>query len=845
MSVKRTILGSLSRKRLIELAYAFEADFGPTGLSKDDLIDGLSRLRRTKLADLLPQLSRDELKTACGYLGLPMDGREKQVLIDRIVAQDDGVATTGGPLDSGTRAHESTPTSPRRRAGNGRTTNGGDGQPMENQHHDEPMRLAATDSRQGKNSGGAGASATGASGAMPRPASAVRLGPDNPHPLSTLRTELVWDGKYDEYGSRRDVDVAGCAMPLQKIETIDEPRSRAEAQGSLFDAKKAHLDDFRNMLIWGDNKLVAASLLRQLRGKVNLIYIDPPFDVGADFTTQVALGDDDDTVEKEQSLLEMVAYRDMWGRGTDSYLHMLAERLVLLRELLADNGSIYVHLGPGIGCYAKLLCDEIFGTSGLSAEIVWRRVTAHGDSQRWGVVHDYILFYTKGETFTWNPQYAPYSEDYISSKYRYKTEDGRVYRLDNLTSPHPRPNMTYEWRGHRPPPFGWRYELETMERLYREGRIELSKRPGGRPQLRRFLEEMPGVPVGTVWDDIAPVNSQAREDTGYDTQKPEKLLERIINASSNEGDLVADFFCGSGTTGVVAEKLGRRWLMSDLGRFAIHTTRKRLIELQRELHAEARPYRAFDVHNLGRYERQWWQKERLKGADAEHRRVVLEFYRAEPIQSSSPLIHGRKGNALVHIDSIDGMLTRSDVTEVAKAAKEVGAREVACLAWEFEMDLRLTTAALESELGLKIKLIPIPREIMEKNRKEPPPFLEMATLEAAPVISTREKRTTVDIKLTKFLPSLAEVPSKELAALKERAVKSGFDFIDFWAVDFDYHDGQPFNHHWQAYRTRNDRSLPTVSMQAYVYPKRGRYTACVKVIDIFGCDTSITVGVEV
>lgn len=251
------------------------------------------------------------------------------------------------------------------------------------------------------------------------------------------------------------------------------------------------------------------------------------------------------------------------------------------------------------------------------------------------------------------------------------------------------------------------------------------------------------------------------------------------------------------------------------------------------------------MFNLGRYERQWWQKERLHGADEEHRRIVLEFYKAEVLDNPpSPLIHGRKGSTLCHVDGIDSIFTRDEATAVAKAIKEAGAKEVACLAWEFEMDLRMECNRLEREHGIKIKLIQIPREIMEKNRKEPPPFLEVATLTAEPIYHNKKGERTVDIKLTSFIPSLAEVPTRELEALQERAVKSGFDFIDFWAVDFDHRNGAPFNHHWQDYRTRKDRSLKTVSDQQYVYPKKGRYTACVKVVDIFGCDTSISVGIK-
>jgi hypothetical protein len=365
-----------------------------------------------------------------------------------------------------------------------------------------------------------------------------------------------------------------------------------------------------------------------------------------------------------------------------------------------------------------------------------------------------------------------------------------------------------------------------------------------------FLGENYELPDGKIPEDwwqmaIAarfPVDGLKR--TGYATEKPWQLVDRIIRTCTQEGDLVADLFCGSGTTGAVAEMSGRRWIMSDLGRFAVHTSRKRLIQAQRQLHQDERPYRAFDLLNLGRYERQWWQKERLQGADDEHRRVVLEFFKAEILSNPpSGLLHGRKGASLCHVDGIDSIFTREEAAEVAKAAADAGAKEVYCLSWEFEMDLRIECDRLERERGILIKLITIPREIMEKNRTSPPPFLEVATLTAKPVVSKEEGANVVDIKLESFIPSLAEVPSKELEALKERAVKSGFDFIDFWAVDFDFEDGQPFHHDWQDYRLKQDRSLKLQSEQRYRYPGPGKYTACVKVVDIFGCDTSISVPV--
>jgi hypothetical protein len=329
------------------------------------------------------------------------------------------------------------------------------------------------------------------------------------------------------------------------------------------------------------------------------------------------------------------------------------------------------------------------------------------------------------------------------------------------------------------------------------------------------------------------------ENLGYATQKPEALLERIIKASSNEGDLVADFFCGSGTTGAVAERLGRRWIMTDLGRFAIHTTRKRLIQLQSELHAAEKPYRAFDVYNLGRYERQWWQKERLKGADEEHRRVVLEFYKAaQSAHPASPLLHGTKGTAVCHVDGIDSIFTAEELREVAKAAAGAGAKELHCLAWEFEMDLRREANALQTQLDIRISLKAIPREILEKNRTHVT-FHDVASLTAKVVKTKKDKASRFDIELKDFFPSLAEVPEKELDVMTSRAAENGFDFIDFWAVDFDYKHPL-FVHHWQDFRTRKERALKLTSDAGHVYETPGKHTICVKVVDVFGCETSMT-----
>lgn len=645
-------------------------------------------------------------------------------------------------------------------------------------------------------------------------------GPHNPHPLSNRKTELIWEGKYDEYGNRREVDIAGCSMPMQKIETVDEPRSRAAAKGAeqldAFDkgmAKKRQ-DDFRNMLIWGDNKLVMASLLREFKGKIDLIYIDPPFDVGADFTARVYLGEHGEAIDKDQSTLEMVAYRDTWGKGSDSYIQMLAERLDVMSLLLSDSGNICVHCDWHASHSIKSVLLEIFGPTNFRNELVWWYYNKmQGNVGQFAANHDTILWFSKSDRF----HYSAIRE----MRDKPKQQQKRVWDAKSKSLKQARD--------------------ENGDLIYYT-------------ETERTLDD--------VWRIPYLMPADFTENLKFETQKPIELVGRIIDALSKPGDLVLDAFCGSGTTLAAAEGLrvrrqdgtkelyfadSRRWLGLDLGRFAIHTSRKRLIELQRTLHDENKPYRAFDVYNLGRYERQWWQQERLKGADQEHRRIVLEFFKAEILnQSPSPLLHGRKAGAFCHVDGIDGIFTREEARAVALAVASANGKEAYCLAWEFEMDLRQTCLALEAELGVKLKLIPIPREIMEKNRTSPPPFLEMAVLEAKPVYAKNEKKQrTVDIKLEKFIPSLAEVPSKELEALKERAMKSGIDFVDFWAIDFEWEPGKPFRHHWQDYRTRKDRKLLTVSEAKHVYSKPGKYTACVKVVDTFGCDTSITVEVEV
>jgi len=711
--------------------------------------------------------------------------------------------------------------------------------------------------------------------------------------------ELVWNGKSSE--------VSNIVLPFQVIEQVDEPRAEKDTrlQMTLFDldARGRQLKGWTNKLIWGDNKLILSSLkngpLREeieKQGGLKLIYIDPPFDVGADFSMDIEIGGD--TFTKKPNILEEIAYRDTWGRGADSFISMIYERLILMRDLLHEEGSIYVHMGPNVASSVEAVIREMFGSTGASATITWKRVTAHGDSQRWGITHDAILWRTKNERYIWNPQHEPYSDEYLS-RFTLKTADGRAYQLDNITSPNPRPNMMYEWRGCSPPTMGWRYELATMERLFTEGKIEMPKKAGGRPRLRRFLDVSKGVPVGSVWVDIAPVNSQAKEDTRYATQKPETLIQRILKASSKEGDLVADFFCGSGTAAAVAEKLGRKWIVSDLGKFAIHTTRKRLIDVQRQLKAAGKNYRAFEILNLGKYEHQHYigvnpnlreaeQQKQLEEKEAAFLDLILRAYRAEKTEGFATF-HGKKGGRLVAVGPVNLPVTRLFVEEVILECRKKHITRVDILGFEFEMGLFPNVLDEARAKGIDIAPKYIPAEVFDKRavEKNQVVFHDVSFIEVRPHV----KKNSVAVELTDFSVfysqdsiAAAEATLKDKAnkivvekgqivkvskdahgiVSRERLTKTWTDWIDYWAVDFNFESKREiirvknedsggweerwtgdyiFENEWQSFRTKKDRTLELTSVFQECEP--GRRKLAVKVVDIFGTDTMSIVEVTV
>ncbi|MBU1298723.1 MAG: DUF559 domain-containing protein [Bacteroidetes bacterium] len=423
------------------------------------------------------------------------------------------------------------------------------------------------------------------------------------------------------------------ALPFQTIETVNESAADRKRNLELF---AQHRDtEWRNRLIWGDKKYVLPSLLPELAGKVNLIYIDPPFNVGADFSFTANVppspfgrgnegeGYEDETTTfiKQPSIIEQKAYRDTWGKGLDSYLQWFYETVILLRELLTENGSIYVHLDWHVAHYAKVVLDEVFSYNNFRNEIVWQRTGAHNDPQRFGNIHDVIFICTKSQNWIFNIIQVPHTDEHLRTRFNQIDEkNGLRFFAGPITAPGDGPQRKFRGKLLSPPSGRhWSYTQEKIDELEKEDRIYYSST--GTPYLKQYMEEYVerGRRMQSIWTDILP-SKTGNELVDYPTQKLEALLERIIKASSNEGDLVLDIFVGSGTTAAVAEKNNRRWIACDLGRFAIHTTRKRLLGIPN--------VKPFVVQNLGKYERQEW--------------VSSEFY-PQP-HATSPV--GRRGDVV-------------------------------------------------------------------------------------------------------------------------------------------------------------------------------------------------------
>lgn len=704
--------------------------------------------------------------------------------------------------------------------------------------------------------------------------------------------ELVWNGKTNE--------ITNTVLPFQTIEQVDEPRAEktedTKAQLALFDfdQRGRQIKGWTNKLIWGDNKLILSSLkngpLREeieANGGIKLIYIDPPFSAGIDYSIDVQIGDGsgEEKLTKEPSILEEFAYRNTWGNGGNTFLQMLFERISLMHDVLAEDGIIFIRIDYHWGHYLKTLLDQIFGKDSFQADIIVNRIKKNVTNQgrlSLPTSTDSLFVYFKSD----KSQLVDITTKLDSEREGYwrRTDDSSGERR-------PRERQVFGKTFAPPPGKHFKFSQTTMEKMIEEGRLRYNERLN---RLEYFVPPTSTKVLDTNWTDIPGYSFN----TGYPTENAEPLLERVIRISTKPGDLIADFFNGSGTTAAVAEKLNRKWIATDIGKFSVHVTRKRMIGVQRELKKQGKDYRAFEVLNLGKYERQLYvgvnpnlqddqKQQQLVQKEKDFISLILRAYKAE---NASGFEHfaGKKNNRLVAIGPINLPVGRDFVHELLAEAIDKKLTKLDVLAFEFEMGLFPHIQEDAKSKGVDLALKYIPRDVFDKQaiEKNQVVFHDVAFIEVKPHI----KGKTLAIELTDFSvfynqDTIANVESelknggskilvengqiikitKDKSGITNRTVltKKWTDWIDYWSVDFDFEnkkeiirytdeDGKQveawtgdyiFENEWQSFRTKKDRSLELKSV-FHECPK-GKRKVAIKVVDIFGNDTMKVIEVNI
>ncbi|MCE5339559.1 MAG: site-specific DNA-methyltransferase [Planctomycetaceae bacterium] len=622
---------------------------------------------------------------------------------------------------------------------------------------------------------------------------------------------LVWDTKPRRAANPKDIEFQTAEV------VIPNPKLAGELPLSFRDGLIGETDIDKqkmNRLIWGDNLLAMQALLSQgYEGKINLIYIDPPFDSKADYSHKMTIEDNEFT--KEPSVIERLAYKDTWTGGTDSYLDMLYPRLQLMKRLLAEDGSLYVHCDWHVNSYIRILLDEIFGKENFIREIIWDRGNPSGGkagANNWIHAHDSILFYSKNSgKKCFNKIYEEYTEEYVAERFIHDDKDGKgLYRLQG----------------------------------------------SGSNLRKQHLSESKGRALTSVWN-IPDINVMASQRTHYDTQKPAELLELIIKASSHKDGVVADFFAGSGTTGAVAGKLGRQWIMCELGKVGIQVTRSRLVE------ERAKP---FLIENIGNYQREMIYL--TGGRIWEMQSLILKLYGATPRDKVSGLGIRKADDTdeLVYVGYPDRPITAKKAEELALQAQHLdgrGYKRLVILGWDYEynysqsLEARLHT--LKDKIKVKVESRDIPPDIYDYLKKarteediealsEKITFHERPYLKISkPLVDNKGNgKSEVTIELQRYV--LMDIPvsqsskkgQSDYTALMKLAKDNFAVLIDYWAVDWDY-DGCTFKSQWQAFRGNGRRTqiVPTKAIET-IENKKSRSIA-VRVVDIFGNDAAAIV----
>ncbi|MBD3255475.1 MAG: hypothetical protein GF383_10300 [Candidatus Lokiarchaeota archaeon] len=586
--------------------------------------------------------------------------------------------------------------------------------------------------------------------------------------------ELNWEGK------SRKLHIPQLKVIRKEIfQKVIEKYKRFNITG---ENTKENFKYWANQLILGDNLYVMNSLVEGYKASINLIYIDPPFATGGDFSFKIQLENTDNNEIKKW------AYKDSWGGNITYFLCMLYPRLKLMRYLLAQDGSIYIHCDYHSSHYIKLLMDEIFGRDNFQREITWNTQSLNvagfkSQAKNWIRASDTILFYTKSKDFTFNKQYIPRSDEFIKKHFTHEDDKG-IYRITR------RKNKVY-------------------------------------------LDKDPGDPVTTVWNDILSFNYVApaqAEGLGYPTQKPEALLARIIRASSNEGDIVADFFCGSGATALVAERLNRRWICSDLNPYAIHLTKKRLLAINKlQGYKMDSYYEGFAPFSLNRLENYTQAKLKQRGLYDNKKYVEILAKKLSVISQNDSGFFGDENcpEKLYYFLPLEERLHNGKIQEIAKNAKQLGNIDsLTILIWDIEDDVYKSLKSIKKREKLSVSVKKIPFDLIE-HIEDPNFVLKLYDIYAIKIGVKKTDENEIKLSIKDFSVENNDFFDDKLL----KNVKNNLDLIDFWCVDYNYNNTLS-NYDWYSYKFRNKIDISLIS--SHTYSEDGSYTILVKIVDVLG-----------
>ena len=692
------------------------------------------------------------------------------------------------------------------------------------------------------------------------------------------KVEIFWEDK--------SLFVPTENIPFQIIENIDEPRTEnfKNIQSSFEFASGKKISGWTNKLIWGDNREIIASLNKgplrseiEDQGGVKLIYIDPPFSVGQDYSIPIEIPNGD-VVNKIPSVVEMFAYRNTWNRQGNSFLQMLYERITIMRELLKEDGVLVLRIDFHWGHYVKCILDEIFGLEKFRNEIIINRVKKNvkKETRKLNLVSgvESLYVYSKSQNFSFFKTSFKLNEK-KEGYWRACDSAGARTKVD--------PSRTLEGQIFFPPKNRhFTFSQEKMNVMYEEGKLRVNQATN---KIQYFVEPKDEGDLDTNWTDIPGYSFS----TNYPTENSEKLLNRVIELCTEEEDLVCDFFCGSGTTATVAEKLNRKWITTDIGKFSIHTAKKRLINVQRQLKKNQKNWRSFEVLNIGKYQRQFYlgsiNSEIQIQKENAFRELILQAYKASSISGFKTII-GQKGDTFVSCGPVNQYVSRNQVEELIQECIKNKIINCDILGFDFEMNLFPSIQEDAKKKGLNLKFKKIPIEIFNKKLISSGKvfFHDVSHIE----IKTNIKKNKISIQLVDFATFYDENSSELIASMnngvskiimqsgdlykiskdregviqEELLTPNWSDWVDYWSVDFDYESkpeiirfpvGEGYEEHWtgsyifenewQSFRSKENYNLDFITPEIEVSP--GTRQIAIKVIDLFGNDTMKVIEVKI